>query len=122
MNRDDFTRYYEEYNNHGADGVSDFYVSDVIFEFQKVKLNGKEEVLNYFKELHLVFREIMKPQKIFVEGDKAAVELENEFVAKADMPDFLGKSLKVGESTTARFGAFYDIRDGKIAHVRIYSL
>ncbi len=122
MNKDDFIRYYEEYNNHGADGVSDFYVSDVIFEFQNSLINGKEEVLKYFKQLHLVFREIMTPQKIFVEGDKAAVELENEFVAKADIPDFLGKSLKVGESTTARFRAFYDIRDGKIAHVRIYSL
>ncbi len=122
MKKDDFIRYYEEYNNHGADGVSDFYVSDVIFEFQDSLINGREAVLKYFKQLHLVFREIMKPQKIFVEGDKAAVELENEFIAKADIPDFLGKSLKVGESTTARFGAFYDIRDGKIAHVRIYSL
>ncbi len=122
MNKDDFIRYYEEYNNHGADGVSDFYTSDVIFEFQGSLINGKEAVLKYFKQLHLVFKEIMKPQKIFVEDDKAAVELENEFVAKADIPDFLGKSLKTGESTTARFGAFYDIRDGKIAHVRIYSL
>ena len=122
MNKDDFVRYYEEYNNHGADGVSDFYVGEVIFEFQGSQINGKEAVLKYFKQLHLVFKEIMKPQKIFIEGNKAAVELENEFVAKADIPDFLGKSLKVGESTTARFGAFYDIRDGKIAHVRIYSL
>ncbi|NQT72986.1 MAG: nuclear transport factor 2 family protein [Chloroflexi bacterium] len=122
MNKDDFTRYYEEYNNHGADGVSGFYTDDVIFEFQGNKLNGKEAVLKYFRQLHLVFTEIMKPQEIFVEGDKAAVEVKNEFVAKVDIPDFLGKSLKVGESTTARFGAFYDIRDGKIAHVRIYSL
>ncbi len=122
MKKDDFIRYYEEYNTHGADGVSDFYTSDVIFEFQGSLINGKEAVLKYFKQLHLVFREIMKPQEIFVEGEKAAVELENEFVAKADILDFLGKSLKVGESTTARFGAFYDIKDGKIAHVRIYSL
>lgn len=120
MNKDDFIRYYEGYNNHGADGVSSFYTSDIIFEFQNVKLNGKEAVLNYFKQLHKVFKEIMKPQSMFVEGDKAAVELENEFEAKADIQDFLGKSLKVGESTVARFGAFYDIRDGKIAHVRIY--
>lgn len=122
MNKDDFIRYYDEYNNHGADGVSDFYVSDVIFEFQNSKINGKEAVLKYFKQLHLVFIEIMKPQNILVDGDKAAVELENEFEAKADIPDFLGKSLKAGESTTARFGAFYDIRDGKISQVRIYSL
>jgi len=121
MNKDDFLKYYEEYNNHGADGVSDFYVSDVIFEFQGSRIEGKEAVLKYFRQLHLVFKEIMKPQKIFVEGDKAAVEVENEFVAKTDTTLF-GKSLKVGESTTARFGAFYDIRDGKIAHVRIYSL
>lgn len=121
MNQNDFVRYYEEYNSQGADGVSSFYSSDVIFEFQNVKLNGREEVLNYFKQLHMAFKEIMKPQTIFVLGDKAAVELENEFVAKAEIPDFFGKSLKVGESTMANFGAFYDIRDGKIAHVRIYS-
>ena len=122
MNKDDFIRYYEEYNNHGADGVSNFYSSDVIFEFQNVKLSGREEVLGYFKQLHVAFKEIMKPQNILIVGDKAAVELENEFEAKTEIPDFLGKSLKVGESTVARFGAFYDIRDGKVAHVRIYSL
>ncbi len=121
MNKDDFIRYYEEYNNHGADGVSDFYVSDVIFEFRESRIEGKEAVLKYFRQLHLIFKEIMKPQKIFIEGDKAAVELENEFVAKTDTKLFR-KSLKTGESTTARFGAFYDIKDGKIAHVRIYSL
>ncbi|MFC2027963.1 nuclear transport factor 2 family protein [Chloroflexota bacterium] len=121
MNKDDFLRYYEGYNNHGADGVSDFYTSDVIFEFQGSKIDGKEAVLKYFKQLHLVFQEIMKPQKLFIEGDKAAVELENEFVAKTDTKLF-EKSMKTGESTTARFGAFYDIRGGKIAHVRIYSL
>jgi len=32
VNKDDFLKYYEEYNNHGADGVSDFYVSDVIYQ------------------------------------------------------------------------------------------
>lgn len=49
MNSDDFIRYYEEYNNHGADGVSSFYTSDVTFEFKNTKLNGKEAVLKYFK-------------------------------------------------------------------------
>jgi len=120
MNKERMKEYYKCYNRRDHGSLSDFYADDAIFEFQDVKLSGKEMIANSFAQIQeILSRDILKPLSILIEGEKVAVELENEIEAKGDF-EFLGSSLKAGESLTARVAAFYDSRDDKICHVRIY--
>lgn len=120
MHKDKMKEYYTCYNRRDHESLAKFYADDAIFEFQDVKLSGKEAISNSLAGIQeILSRDILKPLSILIDGEKVAVELENEIEAKADF-DFLGSSLKPGESLTARVAAFYDTRDEKICHVRIY--
>ena len=121
MNKERMTAYYETYNQSVDEALTTFYTDDVVFEYQDLKLTGKQAVLEHFAGLQQAFKEIMVPKNILVDGDKAAVEVENKFEAKIDIPDFLGKSFKAGESFTGRFSGFYETRGDKICHVRLYT-
>ena len=121
MNKERMKAYYETYNRSVDEALSTFYTDDAVFEYQDVKLNGKEEIINHFSAIQQAVKEVMKPISILVDGEKAAVEVENTFEAKVDLPDFLGRSLKAGESFTGRFSGFYDTRGDEICHIRLYN-
>jgi ketosteroid isomerase-like protein len=120
MNQERMKEYYECYNRRDHESLSAFYADDAIFEFQDIKLSGKETIANSFAQIQeILSRDILTPKRILIDGERVAVELVNEIEAKEDF-EFLGSSLKPGESLIARVAAFYDCRDNKIRHVRIY--
>lgn len=121
MNRERMETYYRVFNTGDLEALADFYAEDIVFEYRDVKIEGREALIKYFAALQQGFTETIHPKSILVDGDRIAVETEDAFTAKVDLPDFLGQSLKQGESVTARYGCFYDTRDDRIHHVRLYS-
>ncbi len=114
--------YYKDFNaSNSGEVLSAYYSDDIIFEYQDAKVSGKAAVISYLDEAWQAVKETLTPLNIVVDGDKAAVEVDDEMEAKVDLPEFFGQSLKAGESISAKFSIFYDIRDGKICHIRIYS-
>ena len=94
--------YYRAFNSGDHNALSDCYSEDLVFEYRNMKLEGRKAVLEHFAELQQGFTEKIRPISILVDGNKVAVEMEDTFTAKVDLPDFLGQSLKQGESVTAR--------------------
>jgi len=121
MNKERMKAYYETYNRSVDEALSTFYTDDAVFEYQDLKLDGKEAILNHFAALQHAVKEEMTPTNILVDGDKAAVEVENIFEAKVHIPDFLGRSLKAGESFKGKFSGFYETRGDQICHIRLYT-
>ncbi|MBW1903072.1 MAG: nuclear transport factor 2 family protein [Deltaproteobacteria bacterium] len=114
--------YYKDFNaSNSGEVLSAYYSDDVIFEYQDDKVIGKTAVISYLDGAWQAVKETLTPLNIVVDGDKAAVEVDDRIEAKIDLPEFLGRSFKAGESINAKFSLFYDIRDGKICHIRIYS-
>ena len=56
-----------------------------------------------------------------IDGDNEAIEIESEFEARVDLPDFHGNAHKKGDKIKVRFAAFYDTRDDQFCHIRLYS-
>ncbi len=121
MKRERINEYYETYAAEDLDAVSHFYSNDVIFEFQGETYNGKEAVFAWFRELQQTFHEVINPINIVIDGDNVAIEIESEFEARVDLPDFHGNALKKGDKIKVRFAAFYDTRDDQFCHIRLYS-
>ncbi len=114
--------YYKDFNaTNSGDVLSAYYSDDVVFEYQDEKVSGRDAVIGRLDEAWQTFKETLTPINIVVDGDKAAVEVDDVIEAKIDIPEFLGRSFKAGESVNVKFSIFYDIRDGKICHIRIYS-
>jgi len=121
MKRERINEYYKTYAKEDLNAVSPFYSDDVVFEFQGQTYNGKEVVFAWFKELQQTFHEVINPLEIVIDGDKVAIEIESEFEARVDLPDFHGKALTKGDKTKIRFAVFYDTRDDQFCHIRLYT-
>ena len=114
--------YYKDFNaSNSGEVISAYYSDDVIFEYQGEKVVGITNVINYLDGAWQAVKETLTPLNIVVDGNKAAVEVDDRIEAKIDLPDFLGRSFKTGDSINAKFSLFYDFREGKICHIRIYS-
>ena len=120
MKREKIEEYYRTYATENLEAVSPFYSDDVIFEFKGETYTGKEAVFGWFRELQKSFHELIRPFNILVDGDKVAIEIESEFTARVDMPDFHGASLKSGDKIKMKFAAFYDTRNDQFCHIRLY--
>lgn len=121
MKREKIMEYYETYAAEDLDAVSPFYSDDVVFEFQGEKYDGKEAVFAWFRELQQTFHEVINPLNIVIDGDNVAIEIESEFEARVDLPDFHGNALTKGDKIKIRFAVFYDTRDDQFCRIRLYS-
>lgn len=121
MNRESMLKYFKDYDS--ADykkAVLTYYTQDAVFETADYKFMGQENIVNFFTESHKGITEKMKPVNLLIERDIVAAEIVAEIEAFEDKPNFHIKPLKKGDSLTLKMAAFYDIRDNKICHVRLY--
>ena len=121
MDRDRMEEYYKTFNTGNLEALETFYTDDVVLEYQDLILNGRDAVLGHFKEYFHTVREKITPLQIFINDKNIAVELNDTFTAKIDLPDLMGKSVKAGESVSVKFGGFYKVRGDRICHVKLYS-
>ncbi len=114
--------YFQVYNSGDYQKVvSTYYTPDVIFESPEFKYVGSKDVSDFLVKSHRKgVTEKLKPINTLVDGKNAAIELLVEIEVFEDIPDFHIKPVKKGEIIRADLGVFYEIRDGKISHVKIY--
>ena len=122
MNRETMEAYYQTFNSGNHKALADFYSDDVVFEFRDIRLEGKEAVLNNLAKLQQIVTEKIVLRSLIIDGNQVAVEVDDTFTAKVDLPDFSGRPLKKGESITGRYSGFYIIQDNRIRQVRLYRL
>jgi hypothetical protein len=56
--------------------------------------------------------------KVISSGNQLAADLQLEFVALEDLPDFIAGPMKKGGRIFINTFVFYDLRDGKFARIR----
>ena len=121
MNKEKMMKYFEDYNSGDyKKTISTYYTQDAIFESADYKFTGQQNIINFLTESHKGPSEELRVINILIDSNSVAAELEANIQATEDKPDFHIKPLKRGDSFILKMSAFYDIRDGKICHVRIY--
>ncbi|WP_372797922.1 nuclear transport factor 2 family protein [Litorivivens sp.] len=121
LSTDFFVRYYQAYNSEDPAALTLFYSPDVIFTTAQGEQRGVEAILNTYGYLIGQFEDRMTPDSILVDGNRAAVEITDVFTARQDVADFMGMSLKKGESLTLKLCALYTVSNNKITHATIYT-
>jgi len=75
-------------------------------------------MLEFLAWAHDGILETMRPQAVIESGDRIFAEIDMDFTATRDRPDFQFAALKKGEFTTVKFFVQYTIRDGKMAYLK----
>ncbi len=132
MTEERYKQYIADFNAACAgDGTafSEFYDNydepEGIFEYipNATKNVGKEITVSFWKNVHGLMREEMKPHRSLVISDDAiAVKAPIDFLCKKDL-EWVGVKHKAGSSFRLLMSAFYDVStSGKFKYVRVYSI
>lgn len=111
--------YYKTYNSENPTALRAFYTDDVVLVSSQGETQGADAIIGVYQYLTSQFLDQMTPTAITVSGDTAIVDITDRFTAKVDVPDFMGASLKKGESFELKLRGTYTIVDGKFHHIVI---
>jgi len=111
---------YVDLFNSGNDEalVKTYFTDDTIFSGGSRAFHGADELLKFLKWAHDGIREILRPQVVAQNEDHILAEIDIDFHALVDKPDFQFKPLKKGEMTTVKFFVVYYLRNGKVRHLK----
>ena len=114
---------YDEYVadfNTGDDArlVAKYFAPDITFTGGSRKYTGTQELLEFLRWAHDGVREIIRVQCAIQQGNKLFAEIDMDFHASKDRPDFPFKSLQKGDMTTVKFFVLYTFTDGKISELK----
>jgi hypothetical protein len=115
----DYATYIKAFNS-GDDAalVQNFFTPDTLFQSGPRVMQGADKLLEFLHWAHDGIREIIRAQLVLRDENHIFAEIDMDFHATADKPDFTFGPLKKGELTTVKFFVVYYLRDGKIAHLK----
>ena len=114
-----YERYIQAFNS-GSDAqlVQDWFTEDCIFQSGPRLLRGRSELLEFLHWAHDGIREIIRAQTVLQHENHLFAEIDMDFHATRDRPDFVFGALAKGEFLTVKFFVLYLFRDGKVAHLK----
>jgi len=111
---------YETCFNTGDDDalVEQFFHDDITFSGGSRDYSGKDGLISFLRWAHDGVREVMRPQLVLQQGDYIFAEVDMDFHATKERPEFPFKHLHPGDMVTVKFFVTYLLRDGKVAELK----
>lgn len=119
MNRQLFRDYIDCFNRNDFAGFSRYYADDVVLELPQKELRGRQAIVDFYQVVKARIRETLQITEIVAVDDEGlAAEVDTEFYALEDWPDFIVRPVKKGDSIRIVSFVHYKIRDGRFAHIK----
>ena len=96
-----------------------FFTDDIIYDGGNRRYEGRDNFVNYLHAVSDGLRQIMTPVHVVQSDDHVMAELDIEFRALVDKPEFPFGPLLAGEAMTFRFFGSYYLRGGRIARIHL---
>ncbi len=114
-----FIDYMDAFNRYDdAALIRDFWTEDCVMQSGSRIFRGHAGMMEFLNWAHDGILETMRPKVIMAEGDHIFGEIDMDFTATRDRPDFQFGALKKGEFLTVKFFVQYTLRDGKVAYLK----
>lgn len=122
MDRAFIESYYQAYNSEDERALRAFYADDVVLTSALGEQRGADAMIDTYRFLTAQCRDQMTPVDIDIDGDTAVVVIRDVFTAKRDLDDFLGRTLRKGESFELNLRGTYTLADGRFRRIVIEPL
>jgi ketosteroid isomerase-like protein len=111
---------YERLFNTGDDAalIAKFFDDDVAFSGGSRDYRGKAQLEAFLDWAHDGVREVMRPQNVLQQGDLLFAEVDMDFHASKERPEFPFGHLHAGDLVTVKFFVTYRIRSGKVVELK----
>lgn len=114
----DYAAYVKSLNSgRNAEFINAWFTEDCVVDGGGMPTHGREEYIARLDRIRDGVREYARPQRIAQAGNALFAELDVDFTAERDRPDFGMKPLRAGETITVRCHIAYTLRDGRVAEM-----
>ena len=117
--RQAFMEYARAFSNAEFERFSAYYTDDVVCELGALTLNRREGIVNFYGEMFKTVRENLTLHQLIADDNGIAADITTQFTAIEDAPNFVVAPLKKGEFIRGRVFVNYELRDGRISHIRV---
>lgn len=118
MTKDDVRAYLDAFNRKDFEGFGRFYADDVRLDVGRFVRLGRQAILDFYRDVARTCDERLTLKRIVMDAEGAAIELDTEFKALADHPDFIAGPLVPGQSIFITSFIFYTIKDDRFVDIK----
>jgi ketosteroid isomerase-like protein len=119
MTAEQFSSYIDAFNRDDVGTYGDYYAPDVVLVLAgKTELRGRQAIFDFYKSVKSQTRRTIRVNKFVAAPGHIAVELESEFLALQDLPEFTAGPMRRGGRIFINTFVLYDLCDGKFSRVR----
>lgn len=119
LSREQFMSYIDAFNRNDYAGFVDYYSPRVRLVIAgKHELIGRDAIVEFYRTVKATTQRTISVKKLITTPDAIAAELESEFLALVDLPDFTAGSMRKGDRTYINTVVLYDLEDGKFSRIR----
>jgi ketosteroid isomerase-like protein len=119
LTAEQFSSYIDAFNRDDGATYGDYYAPDVVLVLAgKTELRGRQAIFDFYKTVKSQTRRTIRINKFIAAPGHIAVELESEFLALQDLPQFAAGPMLRGERIFINTFVLYDLCDSKFSRIR----
>jgi len=116
---DRFRAYIQAFNASDWDKLRDYYAPDVRLVIGNgTELNGRDAIIDFYGKVKSQTRRTIEIVQCFADGHTLAAEIESEFLAIEDAPDFAVRPMAKGDRYYLNSFVFYDFESTLYTRIR----
>lgn len=115
----DFRNYIAAFNRDDEEIYGSHYADDVVLVIgDHTELHGKQAIFDFYGSVRSATSRTLSILNVIAREDLLGAELESEFLAREDIPDFTPGPMKAGDRLYINSFVFYDLEGGKYKRIR----
>jgi hypothetical protein len=118
MTRERFDAYIDAFNRSDP-AYGDYYDPDVVLIIAgRTELRGPQTIHDFYTQVKSQTRRTIQVNRFIGTPDRIAVELQSEFLALDDVPDFTAGAMRKGDRIFINTFVHYELKGGRFARIR----
>jgi len=115
----EFASYIDAFNRNDYAQFVAYYTPEVTLVIAgKHELHGREAILDFYRSVKATTRRTITVKRLITTPHSIAAELESEFLALQDLPEFAAGAMRKGERIFINTVVLYDLEDGRFSRIR----
>lgn len=114
-----FRDYMDAFNSSDWDRLQRHYAPDIRLVIGNgTELVGRQAIVDFYSRVKTQTQRTIEILRCFSDGDRLAAELQSEFLALVDAPDFPVRPMAQGDRYFINSFALYESRNGQYSSIR----
>jgi ketosteroid isomerase-like protein len=115
----EFAAYIDAFNHDDYDSFGDHYTDDVVLVIAgQRELRGRQAIFDFYRTVKSQTRRTIQVNRFVTTPGLFAVELQSEFLALQDLPDFIAGPMRKGGRIFINTFVIYELQDGRFWRLR----